>query len=130
MELRGSIKKLAVGTSDRAFSGVQVANAWQTLGRMHQHDNESLLKCCQRFMAAVEHMEDVCRKISPDKLTVSVATGSDEEKKRRDQFLACVFIAGSNKTKFEGYRKKIADDHADDQASKHPKTVEEGALRC
>ena len=42
--LMGLAKKLVVGTSDRAFPGMQAANAWQTLGRMHQHDNKSLLK--------------------------------------------------------------------------------------
>ena len=58
--LMGLVKKLAVGASDQAFPGTQPANAWQTLGRMHQHDNKSLLKHYQRFMAAVEHTEDVC----------------------------------------------------------------------
>ena len=36
-----------------------------------------------------------------------------------------MFIAGSNKTKFESYWEKLADDYAGDQASRCPKTVED-----
>ena len=36
-----------------------------------------------------------------------------------------MFIAGSNKTKFESYGEKLADDYAGDQAWRHPKTVED-----
>ena len=126
--LMGSIKKPVVGTSDRVFPGMQAANAWQTLGRMHQHDNESSLKHHRRFIAAVEHIEDVWGEIEPDELTSGIATGSNEVEEGRDQFLACVFVAGSNKTEFEGCRQKLMDDHADDQVSKHPKTVEEAVV--
>ena len=35
-----------------------------------------------------------------------------------------MFIAGSNKSKFEGCKKKLADDHADDKVTKCPATVE------
>ena len=42
--LMGLIKKLVVGASDRVYPGIQAANAWKTLGWMHQHDDEVLLK--------------------------------------------------------------------------------------
>ena len=91
---------------------------------MHQHDNESLLKHCRRFIAAAEHIEEVWGEIEPDEL-IGAVTKSGDNKAGRDQFLASVFVAGSNRTKFEDHRKKLADDHADDQVSKHPKMVEE-----
>ena len=40
-------------------------NSW----KMHQNNDESLLKHHGRFMAAVEHIEDVSGKIVPDKMT-------------------------------------------------------------
>ena len=74
-------------------------------------------------MAAVEHVEDACGKIKPEVLTQKMDVGGDAEQ-GRNSFLACVFIAGSNKSKFAGYRKKLADDYADDQVSSYPETVE------
>ena len=121
--LMGLIKKLVVGASDRVYPGIQAANAWKTLGRMHQHDDKSLLKYYRRFMAAVEHVEDACGKIKPEVLTQNTAIGGDNEQ-GWDQFLACMFITGSNKSKFEGYKKKLADDYAGDQVSRYPETVE------
>lgn len=63
---------------------MQAANSWQTLGRTHQHDDESSLKCHQRFMAAVEQTEDVCKKIEADELTIRIATKCGEEKEGQD----------------------------------------------
>ena len=115
--LMGLIKKLAVGASDRIYPGMQAANAWKTLGRMHQHEDESLLKCYRRFMAAVEHVEEACGQIESGVLAQSETIRGDTEK-ARNRFLACVFIAGSNKSKFEGCRRKLADDHASDQVTR------------
>ena len=122
--LMGLIKKLVVGASDRVYPGMQAAIAWKTLGRMHQHEDESLLKYYRRFMAAVEHVEVSCGKIEPDSLAQSKTIGGDTDA-ARNRFLACMFIAGSNKSKFEGYRKKLADDYASDQVSRYPATVED-----
>ena len=122
--LMGMIKKLVVGTSDKVYPGIQAANAWKTLGRMHQHDDESLMKYYRRFMTAIEHTEEVCGKIEPDELTKRMTKGSSNEQ-GRDQFMACMFIAGSNKTKFVGYKERLADDYAADKVSKYPKTVED-----
>ena len=122
--LMGLIKKLVVGASDRIYPGIQAANAWKTLGRMHQHEDESLLKYYRRFMAAVEHVEETCGQIESDVLAQSKTIGGDT-KKARNRFLACMFIAGSNKSKFEGYRRKLADDYASDQVSRYPATVED-----
>ena len=67
--LMGLIKKLVVGTSNRVHPGTQAANAWKTLGWIHQCDDESTLKHYRRFMAAVEHVEDACGAIEPEALT-------------------------------------------------------------
>ena len=75
-------------------------------------------------MAAVEHVEETCGQIESDVLAQSETIGGDT-KKARNRFLACVFIAGPNKSKFEGHRRKLADDHASDQASRYPATVED-----
>ena len=75
-------------------------------------------------MAAVEHVEETCGQIESDVLAQSETIGGDT-KKARNRFLACVFIAGSNESKFEGCRRKLADDHASDQASRYPATVED-----
>ena len=58
-------------------------------------------------------------------LVQSVTDEGSNVDQGREQFLACVFIAGSNESKFEGYRKKLADDCAGDQVSRHPETVED-----
>mmetsp|Transcript_22958 Transcript_22958/g.34822 ORF Transcript_22958/g.34822 Transcript_22958/m.34822 type:complete len:305 (-) Transcript_22958:80-994(-) len=118
--LMGMVKKLVTGANEKVYPGMQAVNAWKTLGRMHQNDDESLLKYYRSFMAAVEHIEDVSGKIVPDKMIEG-----NKKKEGRDQFLACMFIAGSNKTKFENYREKLADDYAGDQVSRYPKTVED-----
>ena len=61
--------------------------------------------------------------IKPEALTQNTDIEGDTEQ-GRNSFLACVFIAGSNKSKFAVYRKKLADDYADDQVSSYPETVE------
>ena len=78
----------------------------ETLGRMHQNDDESLLKCYQLCL------------IRWQKVKKGSGPGS--------VFAWLVFIAGSNKTKFESYREKsLADDYAGDQVSRCPKTAED-----
>lgn len=59
-------------------------NAWKVLGRMHQNNDESLLKHHRRFMAAVEHIGDESGEIAPDEMTEA-----NEKKAGRDQFLVC-----------------------------------------
>ena len=79
-------------------------------------------------MTAVDHVENAWGTIEPEVLTKKTEVEDEAEKGDAEQgwnkFLACMFIAGSNKSKFEGYKKKLADDHADDKVSKHPETVE------
>lgn len=94
------------------------------MGRVHQHHDESLLKHCHGFMAAVEHIKEACSKIEPDELTKSMTEGS-EKKEGQDQFLGCGLIARSTKTEFEDCGEKLADDCANDQESRCPKTFEE-----
>lgn len=75
-------------------------------------------------MSAADHIEEVCEVIVPDESIKSMTKGSSEEQ-GGDQFLAAVmFIAGSDKSKFEDCVKKLADDHAGGRVSRCPKTVE------
>jgi len=119
--LMGLIKELVVGTSDRIYPGIQAAQAWKTLNRLHQFEDEDVLLYYRRFRAAVEHVEKVSGVITPDVLSKNMR--ATDNKEGRSALLVCMFITGSNKM-FDGYKKKLADDYADRKVSNYPDSLE------
>merc|ERR1712226_913639 len=119
--LMGLIKESVVGTSDRIYPGIQAAQAWKTLNRLHQFEDEDVLLYYRRFRAAVEHVEKVSGVITPDVLSKNMR--ATDNKEGRSALLVCMFITGSNKM-FDGYKKKLADDYADRKVSNYPDSLE------
>jgi hypothetical protein len=122
------IKKEAFDANDKKYSHMQAVQAWKSLSKAWQGDNEDLMDYYRRFVGLVETVESAYGPIEPLKIAKNDAAYASNKaavvEKERGQLLACMFMDGANTKHYGQLMKDLADDFALGQA-KYPASLEE-----
>jgi hypothetical protein len=122
------IKSEVLDASDKRYSHLQAVQAWKSLSRAWQRDDEDLMDYYRRFVGLVETVENAYGPISPLEIAKKNTTYASDKKAaveiERGRMVACMFMDGANKKRYGQLMKDLADDFALGQA-KYPGSLEE-----
>jgi hypothetical protein len=98
IKLLNRLKELAFKTHKVQYGYLTIFQTVRKVLTMRQQDNEPLAEYYKRFTSCVDVAEFQWGTLLP----TAAATNETNEKKSRDKFIACVFLAGVDKKNMEG----------------------------
>ena len=99
-----------------------MARSMQTLINNHQYRSESVDDYYDRFMLLTAGAEQVWGKLIPSTSRGKGKSATDQEA-AREQFLACLFLAGANRQQFESVVASLHNQYTSGIKDAYPKTV-------
>jgi hypothetical protein len=113
------LKELTFKTQEVQYGYWTICQTVRRVHAMRQQDNEPLAEHYKRFTSCVDVAESQWGTLVP----TAAATNETNEKRSRDKFITCVFLAGVDTKKYGRLKTELNNAYVGEQ-NNYPKTVE------